>query len=507
MSVDPAVPIVSELFEALPLGFALLGGDGRITRCNQAFVASFGLGENGNDARWFGIDPATLVLDADRPAFIDAIARILNGDGAVHELRVRLAPRPEETIVLTLAERPTSTGRAVLLAVRDIREQLRLEQQVAQVTKMQAVGQLAGGVAHDFNNILTAVLGLCDQLLTRHAPGSEDFDDIDQIRQNANRAAALVRQLLAFARQQTLRPQLLDVAAIITGLQFLLQRLIGPTVVLATDYGADIRRVRADPGQLEQVIVNLAVNARDAMAEGGTLTFALRNVLAAEVGALGHRIMPHSDFVEIGVCDTGSGIAPEISARIFEPFFTTKDIGKGTGLGLSTVYGIVKQTGGFIFVAPHPPRGTRFTVYLPAARAGELSAPPPVAAAVRAVSASALLVEDERAVRQVVERALRLHGMTVYSAEDAEAAAMILDEHGADIDLMISDVVMPGVDGVTLMNTVRARFPAMAVILMSGYAEPPLRREAGRQETVFLSKPFAIAALLGAVERALAVAA
>ncbi|MGI4877733.1 MAG: sensor histidine kinase, partial [Janthinobacterium lividum] len=274
-----------------------------------------------------------------------------------NECRVRLAARPEESVVLTLARAPADWGFAVLVAVRDIREQVRLERQVAQATKMQAVGQLAGGIAHDFNNILTAVLGLCDQLLARHTEGSADFDDIDQIRQNGNRAANLVRQLLAFARQQTLRPQVLEIGAIIDGLVPLLHRLLGPSVKLILKHGDDLGAVRVDPGQLEQVIVNLAVNARDAMDSNGTLVIESCAIAASKVPSLGHDIMPVVDHIAIVVSDTGSGIPPEIAAKIFEPFFTTKPIGQGTGLGLSTVYGIVKQTGGFIFASARPEGG------------------------------------------------------------------------------------------------------------------------------------------------------
>lgn len=474
-------------------------------RCNAAFLANFG--PDASEASFSGRVADDLLLEGDRPALAATVAQILMGDTGVHELRVRLVHRPEETVTVSLAGQARPGGGAGLLwAMRDYRDRLRLERQVAQVTKMQAISQLAGGVAHDFNNILTAVLGLCDQLLERQTPDSRDFADIDQIRQNAGRAAALVRQLLAFARQQTLRPQLLDVASIVQALSFLLQRLIGPAIELIADFGEDVRHVRADPSQLEQVIVNLAVNARDAMPDGGTLRIALRNVSAAEVAQLGHDIMPHADFVEMSVRDTGVGIAPEIAARIFEPFFTTKDIGKGTGLGLSTVYGIVKQTGGFIFAEcnVHGP-GTIFTLYLPAAGVGERApaeAGPPSAAA--PPGRRVLVVEDERAVRMVVERALVSQGLTVHTAADAEGAYEVLDTLGQSIDLLISDVVMPGTDGVTLMQAARARFPQLRVVLMSGYAEPPLRREVSRQGMVFLSKPFSAGELVAAVRSALA---
>ena len=499
------MPVIANLFASLPLGFAVLDGERRITRCNEAFLANFG--PDASESGFMGHPADDLLLEGDRPALVAAIDRILTGDTSVHELRVRLVHRPEETVTVSLAGQARPGGQAgILWAMRDYRDRLRLERQVAQVTKMQAISQLAGGVAHDFNNILTAVLGLCDQLLERRTPDSPDFADIDQIRQNAGRAAALVRQLLAFARQQTLRPQLLDVASIVQALSFLLQRLIGPKIDLITEFGENVRHVRADPSQLEQVIVNLAVNARDAMPDGGTLRIALRNVLAAQVAQLGHDIMPHADFVEMSVSDTGVGIAPEIAARIFEPFFTTKDVGKGTGLGLSTVYGIVKQTGGFIFAAGNAEgSGTSFTVYLPAAGIGERATaeagPAPAGAP---PGRQVLVVEDERAVRMVVERALVSQGLTVHTAPDADAAFELLETLGQGVDLLVSDVVMPGTDGITLVQVARARFPQLRVVLMSGYAEPPLRREVSRQGMVFLSKPFSAGELVAAVRSALA---
>ena len=373
---------------------------------------------------------------------------------------------------------------------------------MAQATKMQAVGQLASGIAHDFNNILTAILGPCDQLLARHPVGTPDYDDIEQVRQNGNRAANLVRQLLAFARQQTLRPQVLDVAGVIDGLQPLLKRLLGPDVDLIVINHGGAAAVRADPGQLEQVLVNLSLNARDAMSARGRLTIAIRGVPAAEVSALGHRIIPTINLVAIAVSDTGTGFAPAIAAKIFEPFFTTKPVGQETELRRSTVYGIVKQTGGFVFAEAAPGGGTCFVVYLPASAAPPPPPPPPAAPPRErpALDATVLLVEDDRAVRIVVDRALQRHGLTVV----AVAALELMERDAAGIDLLVSDVVMPGMDGVDLLHAARARRPALPVVLMSGYAEPPQRRPLDRAGVVFLSKPFAIDDLLDAVHAALA---
>ena len=367
---------------------------------------------------------------------------------------------------------------------------------------MQAVGQLAGGVAHDFNNILTGIIGHCDLMLMRHTPGDSDYDDIQQIKNNSNRAASLTRQLLAFSRQQTLRPQILQLPDIVSEISNLLQRLLGETVTLAVKHGRNLGAVRADPGQLEQVIVNLAVNARDAMPRGGTLTIQTYAVSTAEVRKLGSDILPITDYTALSVSDTGSGIPPELLPKIFEPFFTTKDVGKGTGLGLSTVYGIVKQSGGFIFADSTQGKGTSFVIYLPVHRS-EASAVP-AAAKVKAKptetwgSGIILLVEDEDMVRAVAERALTRNGYTVVSAANGEAALEIL-EGRTDIDLIVSDVVMPVMDGPTMVRQVRNDFPNMPILFMSGYAEEQLRKMIDLDNIAFLPKPFSVQQLAEAV--------
>ena len=502
-AADPLAGLSAQgiaILHALPLGLALLDTDGHCLMTNDAFAETVGGGCHRDSG---GL--AALAVEDDRERLRRAIGMVLTGSPEPQECRIRLAMRPDENVALTLAAAPAGWGFSVLVAVRDIREQLRLEQQVAQVTKMQAVGQLAGGIAHDFNNILTAVLGLCDELLARHLPSDRDYDDIDQIRQNGNRAADLVRQLLAFARQQTLRPQLLDIDHIITGVKPLLLRLLGLGVdLVVTPAPSELPLVRVDPGQLEQVIVNLAVNARDAMPDGGTLTIASRIVMAADVPALGFRIMPIADYVAIIVTDTGSGIAPEISAKIFEPFFTTKPVGQGTGLGLSTVYGIVKQTGGFIFV-DSAPDATSFTLYFPSAGARPAQPAPPSATASKAVplQGTVLLVEDDRAVRLVVARALTGHGLTVLTAADAVAGLEIIERERARIDLLISDVVMPGMDGVALVERARQEISGLPAVLMSGYADPPQRRALDGTGVRFVAKPFAITDLVATVRLAL----
>ncbi len=486
----------TEMIDVLPLGIAVLDSAGFCYQVNPAFAETveYDCVESG--------DILKLAIPADRAMLATAVADILSWRQRQIECRLHLAIRPHELAVVNIIRAPINWGFGALVAVRDIREQIRLEQQVAQATKMQAVGQLAGGIAHDFNNILTAVLGLCAQLLERRVPGDDDYDDLNEIRVNAGRAAKLVAQLLAFSRQQTLRPEVVDVVAAIAGVEALLRRLIGPDVDLIVEPSAGI--ILADPGQFEQVLTNLAVNARDAMSGSGRLTIAAREIAARDVTALGHSVMPAIDYVAITVVDTGTGIAPEIAGKIFEPFFTTKPVGEGTGLGLSTVYGIVKQTNGFIFAEPGDGGGTCFAVYLPATAAptSDIGTFVPVAAPRPPLSGTVLLVEDERAVRLVVERALRRAGFNVITASDGGVALDVIGT--AAVDVLVSDVVMPGIDGVELLNRIRARRPQLPVVLMSGYADPPQRRALEGAGAVFLAKPFTADDLLAALRAAVA---
>ena len=355
---------VETLLSLLPFGLAMVDRDGRFLYMNRAFVRAAGLSES-KMPRY----PGDIVVSEDKGPLADMIRRHSSGQQVGGDLSIRLAGQGDEPVSMRIVGVRGLGEAAVLLSLKDSSEESRLKQQVAQASKMQAVGQLAGGVAHDFNNILTAVLGACDLMLMRHTPGDSDYDDIQQIRSNANRAASLTRQLLAFSRQQTLRPQILQLPDVISEVSHLLKRLIGETVQLAVHHGRGLGAVRADPGQLEQVIINLAVNARDAMPGGGTLTMETYPVSAADVRQMGNEFMPPADYCALKVSDTGTGIPADVLPKIFEPFFTTKDVGKGTGLGLSTVYGIIKQSAGYIFAESKPGQGTSFFIYLPVHRA------------------------------------------------------------------------------------------------------------------------------------------
>jgi len=491
------------LLDVLPIGLALVDRDGRFLTMNEAFRNAAGIRGNSNP-----VYPGDLVVKEDKAAVADAVRRNARGPAMSGDLAVRLVRQPTEPVALTIAGLRGLGDATVLLLLKDNSEEAKLKRQVAQATKMQVVGQLAGGVAHDFNNILTAIIGHCDLMLMRHTPGDSDYDDIQQIKSNSNRAAGLTRQLLAFSRQQTLRPQVLQLPDVVSEVSHLLKRLLGENIELSVKHGRSLGPIRADPGQLEQVIINLAVNARDAMAEkgGGTLTIQTYPVKSDQVAELGSDILPIADYSALSVTDTGTGIAPSVLGKIFEPFFTTKEVGKGTGLGLSTVYGIVKQSGGFIFADSKVGEGTRFVIYLPVHREEASAAKSTKSAKAKQDelwgSGTVLLVEDEPMVRAVAERALTRHGYTVIAADNGEEALEVI-ARGEEIDLLLSDVVMPGMDGPTMVAEARKQRPELKVLFMSGYAEEQLRQSLGVDNAHFLPKPFSMQDLAEAAKKAL----
>jgi two-component system cell cycle sensor histidine kinase/response regulator CckA len=402
-------------------------------------------------------------------------------------------------------------GEVAIVYAVEMTEQRALEAQFAQSQKMQAVGQLAGGIAHDFNNVLSAIMMATDFLLNAHRPTDPSFQDIMQVKQNANRAASLVRQLLAFSRRQTLRPQVLDLGEALSDLTMLLRRLIGEKVALEVVHGRDLWPVKVDISQFEQVIVNLAVNARDAMPDGGRLTVRTGNVAAAECARFAHEPMPASDYVLVELIDTGTGIPEDIVDKVFEPFFTTKETGKGTGLGLSTVYGIVKQTGGFIFLESQIGRGTTFRIFLPRHIAGEEELPLEAEAVSTVPQAkpavdltgrgTILLVEDEEGLRGLNARGLTSRGYTVLEAGNGVEALEVLEKEGGHVDLVVSDVVMPEMDGPTLLKEMRCRNPELKIIFVSGYAEDAFEKNLPEgQQFAFLAKPFTLKQLVAAVK-------
>jgi two-component system cell cycle sensor histidine kinase/response regulator CckA len=483
-----AAPHLEALLGQLPLGLAMANRDGRLLFANPAFMRA--AGREGDPPPTY---PTDLVVRDDKGALSDAIRRYGQGSAAAGDIAVRLVGQPDDPVSLSLAAVRGLGEAAVLLGLTDSSEETRLKRQVAQATKMQAVGQLAGGVAHDFNNVLTAILGTCDLMLLRHTPGDSDYDDIQQIRANSNRAASLTRQLLAFSRQQTLRPEVLQLPDVVAETSQMLKRLIGEKIQFVVSHDRDLGPVRADPSQLGQVIMNLVVNARDAMPRGGKLSLMTRRVTSADVRAMRSEIVPVGDYTALIVEDTGQGIPPEHLGKIWEPFFTTKEQGRGTGLGLSTVYGIVKQSGGFIFADSEVGKGTRFTVYLPVhhgtpAVAAPVATPTP---SVWAGGGTILLVEDEDPVRIVAERALVRQGYEVTTARDGEEGLELVQAGGV-FDLVVSDVVMPSMDGPAMAREIRKLAPELPVLFMSGYAEEQLRRQIDIENVHFIPKPFSV---------------
>ena len=493
--------------ETVPVGMAVLDSDGRVVECNPAcrdlLVCDDPMGQ----------PIVEFVRPADRAALAQRLSGLLDDAQMAVPIDVEIEGTGHRVVSMYFSRRPAETETemhgpgGLALHMIDATEKKKLEIQFSQSQKMQAVGQLAGGIAHDFNNLLTAMIGFCDLLLQRYQPGEQSFSDIMQIKQNANRGARLVRQLLAFSRQQTLQPRVLDVTDVLTELSSLLHRLLGESIELKFVHGRDLGKVKVDQGQLEQVIINLAVNARDAMPRGGQLTIGTRNCsLLSEIDRAHAEIMPAGDYIMITVTDTGIGMPQQVLDRIFDPFFTTKEVGSGTGLGLATVYGIIKQTGGFIFAdSEGETKGSVFTIYLqrydgPEERvSAKAPAERPPAAKDLTGGGTILLVEDEDPVRMFGARALRSKGYNVIEARNGEQAIEILSE--TDPDLLITDMVMPKADGAAVVAAARGKLPDIPVICISGYAQESVIREVESLDDVnFLAKPFSLRQLASKVK-------
>jgi two-component system cell cycle sensor histidine kinase/response regulator CckA len=509
-------------FNNTPMAIATVDKDGKIASRNGLFVKLFqGLLRDGAGE---GASILSVVAERDRPALLAAIHKAAAGQGDIPPVDAELAGPGERSasLYVTAIEDEESESEAAIVYALDTTEKRLLENQINQKQKMDMVGQVAGGMAHDFNNLLSAIMMATDFLLIAHKPTDPSFKDIDQIRQNANRAASLVRHLLAFSRKQTLRPQVLNLGEVLDDLSVLLRRLIGEKVRLDVVHGRDLWPVKADLSQFEQVIVNLAVNARDAMADGGSLTIRTRNVGPGEVAQFAYKGLPPAEYVLIEVADTGTGIPPEIRDKIFEPFFTTKEVGKGTGLGLSTVYGIVKQTGGFIYPDSEVGKGTTFRIFIPRhfarpEREPEQGEAPAIAGALHAAGEMAqlaqpdltgrgtiLLVEDEEGLRTLNARGLASRGYTVIEAANGLEAIEKMQDQGGKVDLVVSDVVMPEMDGPTMLNELRRTNPNLKIIFVSGYAEEAFEKNLPAGGYEFLAKPFTLRELISKVKDVMA---
>ena len=499
----------ARFFNNTPIAIAAIDRRGRIGRTNAPFLKLFGSAAgDGGLGRHRLVD---VVAEPDRRMIAAALESATRSANAVPPIDATIAGKDNRSarFYINAVEDSAGDEEAVIVNAIDITEQRVLEQQFAQSQKMETVGKLAGGIAHDFNNVLTAIIGFSDLLLANHRPSDPSFQDIMNIKQNANRAAGLVRQLLAFSRRQTLRPQVLSVGDLLSDLSILLTRLLGENVKLHVVHGRDVWPIKADLNQFEQVIINLAVNARDAMPQGGTMTVRTRNLPAEAVAGFSYQPLPATDYVLIEIEDTGTGMPPEVQARIFEPFFSTKDVGKGTGLGLSTVYGIIKQTGAHIFFDSTVGKGTVFRLFVPRhvpaeGEAVATAVEPGVEIADLTGSATILLVEDEEAVRAFAGRALTSRGYKVYEAASGVEALEVMEEAGGKIDLVVSDVVMPELDGPSLLKELRKMRPELKIIFISGYAEDAFKKNLPEGEVFhFLPKPFSLKQLAVAVKETL----
>lgn len=513
----------ARFFNNSPLAIATLAKDGTILSSNARFASLLPTGAGP------GLRLPALIAPADQAKVEGAFAQAIDGHSEIAPVEAVLALEGNRSVRLSFvpAEQVEGEGEAALAYLIETTEEKKLQEQFFQSMKMSAIGQLAGGVAHDFNNHLQAILGFADLLIGNYRATDPRHQDVMQIKYSANRAKALVRQLLAFSRQQTLLPEAIDLGEQLSELTNMLKRSIGPKVDLEVRHGRDLWGIYADVASFDNMVVNLAVNARDAMPEGGRLTIRTANVRASECEGYGVEGMKPADYVLIEVSDTGTGMPEEVKKKIFEPFFTTKEVGRGTGLGLSSVYGFISQSNGYIDCVTEMGKGTTFRIFLPRhdvpvvdmpaapplARTGAVAAPaqtpmpatdgdaPPPPIADHTGKGTILLVEDEDAVRAFGSRALRSRGYTIIEAQSGVDALEQVGNRIEDIDLVVSDVVMPEMDGPTLLKELRARNPELKVIFVSGYAEEAFRKNLpDGQQFDFLPKPFGLKQLVEKVK-------
>ncbi len=504
---------VASFFQAAPFGIATITRDGRISSANAAFARMILDGSSG-----IGTPALEVLTRTAKGALKTEIAKVLDGAMAGKaqptpvEITVGENQQYARRVYMSPVQNGTKTGEAAILYVLDATEQKSLEAKFAQSSKMEAVGKLAGGIAHDFNNVLTAIIGNSDLLLQTHRPTDPAYKDISKIRSSANRAAALVAQLLAFSRRQTLQTEPLQLGEVVSDWVNLMKRTIGEQIDMKVLTGRDLWYVKTDKTQYEQVITNLVVNAKDAMPEGGRLTIRTQNISERDVQKQPQLVMPVGEYVLTEVEDSGCGMTPEVLAKIFEPFYTTKDVGKGTGLGLATCYGIVKQSGGFIFPESVPGKGTTFRVYLPRyiptkkdAEAKDQKASKKERQRDLTGTGRVLLVEDEDVVRSFAARALKRQGYEVLEADSGVAALEVMAKCDNNVDIVVSDVVMPEMDGPTLLKELRKQNPDLKIIFVSGYPNEAFENSLGTdQPFAFLPKPFSLPQLAAKVKEELA---
>jgi two-component system cell cycle sensor histidine kinase/response regulator CckA len=501
-----------------PIAAAILDTKANVQRSNKTFRIISQKDDKSDHKQWNLLD---IVMPEERAQVKELVKNVINGkiDNDSIDIKIHSAGDITASLYINRIMDKYGAVKGLIANLIDTTEYKNLELRFSHSQKMQAVGQLAGGIAHDFNNLLTAMIGFCDLLLIRHPTGDQSFADIMQIKQNANRAANLVKQLLAFSRKQTLQPKILNITDILADLSSLIGRLIGENIKLKVTHGRDLGDVKVDQGQFEQVVINLAVNARDAMPDGGLLNIRTSNVIIDKNNKLPKSLIPPAEdeiiedgeYVLVEVIDTGTGMAREEIGKIFEPFYSTKEIGAGTGLGLSTVYGIIKQTDGFIYVSSKLGKGSKFSIFLrkhlgSSYTNSKKEKAPPEKPMVNDLTGDGtiLLVEDETPVRIFSNSALVSKGYNVFEADCAEAALQIMHEKGKQIHLIITDVVMPGMSGPDMIKKITEEYPYMKVIFMSGYGEDAFIESFGEDRKFnFLSKPYTLKQLATKVKEVL----
>ncbi len=500
----------ARFFQSAPFGIAMIGSDGRIVSANSAFCrmvldGAAGTGMTASDALARASDATT------RTSVEEGLKQVISG--RVYNVPIDITSGAKRDLVTRVYMSPFASGgarEAAILYVVDATEQKALEARFAQSQKMEVVGKLAGGIAHDFNNMLTAILGFSDMLLAQHRPKDVAYKDLSNIKASANRAAELVRKLLALARQQTLQNEVINLGDVITDQFNVLKGYLGEKTELKISAVPDLWNVMIDQHEFEQALFNLITNSKDAMQGAGTISIRARNVPEREAQKIEHREFQPGEYVLIEVSDTGHGMSREVMDKIFEPFFTTKAIGKGTGLGLASVYGMVKQSGGYIYPDSEEGKGTTFRIFLPRYHADKDEEVVPVKekkkehkAADLTGTGRVLLVEDEEVVRNFAARALKRQGYKVLEAGSGVEALEVMEKNKGKVDIVVSDVVMPEMDGPTLLKELRKKNPDIKIIFVSGYPNDAFKAALGDENFAFLPKPFSLPQLAAKVKEEL----